>query len=272
MPEGPEIRRVADRLGQQLQGRRLDHVWFSFSELQVQASSLIGRKVSSVDCWGKALLIHFDDQRTLYSHNQLYGVWKLHRRDRPPSTRRSLRVSLAAGQHAASLYSASDVSLWQHDALADHPFLRRLGPDLLTHQVSPEDIEERLDAPQWRGRALGNSLLDQGLLAGIGNYLRSEILFFAGVAPGRRPRDLSTQERQRLARTILDITQQAYRQAGVTNRAEWVSLARQQGATRRGWRFAVFERDGKPCHACGGEIERISMASRRLYHCPRCQR
>ena len=69
----------------------------------------------------------------------------------------------------------------------------------------------------------------------------------------------------------LEVTRQAYEQAGVTNRPEWAAADRARGATRRRWRFAVFERDGLDCHACGRIIERASVASRRLYACPGCQ-
>lgn len=271
MPEGPEIRRAADRLHEQLAGRRLEHVWFAFPELAREADSLVGRRVSAVDSWGKALLTRFDDGRVLYSHNQLYGVWKLHDAEREPDTERSLRVRLVSEGRAASLYSASDVSLWQEERLGEHPFLARLGPDLLTHGVTVEQGMARLVEPRFRRRGLGGLLLDQALFAGIGNYLRSEILFFGGLHHRARPGDLDEAALERLARSVLEVTRQAYEQAGVTNRPEWAAADRARGATRRRWRFAVFERDGLDCHACGRIIERASVASRRLYVCPGCQ-
>ncbi|WP_302138282.1 endonuclease VIII [Halomonas alkalicola] len=271
MPEGPEIRRAADRVHAQLAGRRLEHVWFAFPALAPRADSLVGRRVSAVDSWGKALLTRFDDGRVLYSHNQLYGVWKLHDAEREPDTGRSLRVRLVAEGRAASLYSASDVSLWQQDRLGDHPFLARLGPDLLTHGVTVGEAMARLREPRFQRRRLGGLLLDQSLFAGIGNYLRSEILFFAGLHHRARPMDLNEAALERLAHTVLEVTRQAYDQAGVTNRPDWAAAERRGGASRRRWRFAVFEREGLACHRCGTAIERATVASRRLYACPRCQ-
>ncbi len=271
MPEGPEIRRAADRVHEQLTGRRLEHVWFAFPDLVAQAASLVGCKVSAVDSWGKALLTRFDDGRVLYSHNQLYGVWKLHDAEREPDTGRSLRVRLVAEGRAASLYSASDVSLWEASRLVEHPFLSRLGPDLLTHGVSVGQAVARLQDPRFRRRGLGGLLLDQALFAGIGNYLRSEILFFAGLHYKTKPADLEEADLKRLAHAILEVTRQAYDQAGVTNRSDWAAADRRRGASRRRWRFAVFDRDGLPCHVCGTPIERTTVASRRLYCCPHCQ-
>lgn len=271
MPEGPEIRRAADRIEQQIGGRVIDDAWFAFPELAEQAASLMGARVTRVDTWGKAMLIRFSDQRVLYSHNQLYGVWKLHREDKPPNTKRALRVRLSAEGRCASLYSASDISLWHAEKLTEHPFLARLGPDLLSQEVAPSDVHQRLNLVRFHKRSLGALLLDQGLVAGLGNYLRSEILFFAQLSPRARPVDLSHEQQQTLVDCILGVTRQAYQSAGVTNRKAWIEQAKAAGEPRRQWRFAVFERAGLECHRCGAVVERKMVGSRRLYSCPNCQ-
>ncbi len=271
MPEGPEIRRAADRVQQQVGGRVIDAAWFAFPELADQAASLIGTRVERVDTWGKAMLIRFADRRVLYSHNQLYGVWKLHRDDKPPSTQRTLRVRLTAEGRCASLYSASDISLWREEHLNEHPFLSRLGPDLLSQEVTPSIVQQRLNLKQFHKRSLGALLLDQGLVAGLGNYLRSEILFFAQLPPQARPVDLTPAQQLTLAHCITETTHQAYQTAGVTNLEAWIEQAKAAGEPRRQWRFAVFERAGLECHRCGTVIGRKMVGSRRLYQCLHCQ-
>lgn len=271
MPEGPEIRRAADRIEKQIGGRVIDDAWFAFPELAVHASSLIGTQVSRIDTWGKAMLIRFADQRVLYSHNQLYGVWKLHSEDKPPNTKRTLRVRLSAQGRCASLYSASDISLWHGENLSEHPFLSRLGPDLLSQDTTAEQVQQRLRLKQFYRRGLGSLLLDQGLVAGLGNYLRSEILFFTHLHPQLRPIDLTDAQIALLSEKIVSVTHQAYLKAGVTNTQAWIDQAINAGEPRRQWRFAVFERAGLECHRCGAVIERIMVGSRRLYLCPRCQ-
>ncbi|HSP32530.1 MAG TPA: endonuclease VIII, partial [Halomonas sp.] len=259
------------RIEQQIGGRVIEDAWFAFPELAEQAASFVGIQVSRVDSWGKAMLIRFADQRVLYSHNQLYGVWKLHRTDKPPATKRTLRVRLSAQGQCASLYSASDISLWHEDNLTEHPFLSRLGPDFLSHEVTPAQVQQRLNLKQFQRRSLGALLLDQGLVAGLGNYLRSEILFFTQLHPQQRPVDLSDAQLQHLAECMVVITQQAYHLAGVTNTQAWIDQAIRAGEPRRQWRFAVFERAGLECHRCGAVIERKMVGSRRLYLCPSCQ-
>lgn len=271
MPEGPEIRRAADNVEQQLAGEPLDAVWFAFEALKPHAASLIGCRVERVDTRGKAMLTRFDDGRVLYSHNQLYGVWKLHPAGIPPDTGRSLRVRLEAGDRAASLYSASDVSLWHSATINEHPFLARLGPDLLNEDVSADAVAERLQEARFARRGLGGLLLDQGFLAGLGNYLRSEILFFSRLHYKRHPHGLEDDERARLAHYVVELTWRTYRQSGITNASEWVDKATRQGEKRAQWRFAVFDREGLGCHRCETPIVRTMMGSRRLYFCPICQ-
>ncbi|RUR51573.1 endonuclease VIII [Vreelandella populi] len=271
MPEGPEIRRAADRIEKQIGGRVIDDAWFAFPELASQASALVGIQVTAIDTRGKAMLIRFANQQVLYSHNQLYGVWKLHRTDQPPATQRSLRVRLETEGRVASLYSASDISLWQADELDQHPFLARLGPDLLSEHVTAADVLTRLALKQFYRRSMGALLLDQGLVAGLGNYLRSEILFFAQLHPRQRPADITHDQQVMLAGLIVGVTRQAYELAGVTNTQAWIEQAIASGESRRQWRFAVFERAGLSCHRCGDIIERMMVSSRRLYWCPTCQ-
>lgn len=271
MPEGPEIRRAADRIEKQIGGRVIDNAWFAFPELANQANDLAGSRVTAIDTRGKAMLIRFSNQQVLYSHNQLYGVWKLHRVDQSPVTQRSLRARLETEGRAASLYSASDISLWHADQLDQHPFLARLGPDLLSEEVTPADVLARLTMKQFYRRSLGALLLDQGLVAGLGNYLRSEILFFARLHPRQRPADMTHDQQVTLANLIVDITRQAYELAGVTNTPAWIEQAIASGESRRQWRFAVFERAGLSCHRCGDIVERMMIGSRRLYWCPSCQ-
>ena len=271
MPEGPEIRRAADRLERALVNRPLTSVYFAFDRLAGRADGLVGQRVTAVDTRGKALLTRFDGGLTMYSHNQLYGRWYVVPQGRLPRTGRSLRVALHNDRHSALLYSASDVELLDEAGLARHPFLARLGPDILDRELAAGEIAARLLSDRFRRRSLGALYLDQSFLAGNGNYLRSEILFFAGLAPAARPADLGRAACERLARMTLRIARRSYRTGGITNPPSRVAALKAQGLRRGAFRFAVFGRAGRPCHACGTRIERRDVAGRRLYSCPGCQ-
>ena len=118
MPEGPEIRRAADRLAEAVVGRPLASAWFHFPALKRYQKALVGHVITGIVPHGKALLTHFDHGLSLYSHNQLYGVWKVAAAgERPDEGARSLRVALETDERAILLYSASDVAMWKTDEL-----------------------------------------------------------------------------------------------------------------------------------------------------------
>ncbi len=108
-------------------------------------------------------------------------------------------------------------------------------------------------------------------MAGIGNYLRSEILFNAGLNPFDRPKDLSRRQLGVLARNTLALTRQAYATSGVTNTAARVKRLQAMGLSRRRYRHLVFDRQNEDCYHCGGTVERIEVSGRRIYVCYACQ-
>jgi endonuclease VIII len=271
MPEGPEIRRAADQLARAVVGQPLTDVWFAFPALAARADELVGQRVLAIEPHGKALLTHFEGGLSLYSHNQLYGVWKVAAAGRWPDTTRSLRVTLSTARKSILLYSASDIELWPTDRLGEHPFLAKLGPDVLDERLSVSTVAQRLCDPRFRGRSLVALLLDQGFLAGMGNYLRSEVLFEASIAPQRRPRDLDDEERMALAHALLEVPRRSYATRGVARRSRSRLRSDLQVDHGERFRFRVFDRAGEDCEACGGLIERSELGGRRRYWCRRCQ-
>jgi endonuclease-8 len=271
MPEGPEIRRAADRIAEAIVGRRATRVRLLLPRLRGREAELEGRVVESVEPRGKALLTAFEGGRYLYSHNQLYGRWYVCRPGRPPRTSRSLRVAIETEERWALLYSASEIEVLGEEELATQPFLARIGPDVLAPDTTPRRIRALLRDRRFRGRALGGLLLDQGFVAGLGNYLRSEILFFAGLRPEVRPADLDEDRLALLARTIREVTRRSYRTGGLTEERALVERARRAGEPRRFHRHAVFARAGKRCRRCASVVRKLEVGGRRLYLCPSCQ-
>jgi endonuclease-8 len=271
MPEGPEIRRAADKVASVLVGNPIEDVTFGLPRLKRFEKRLAGKTVSAVDTRGKAMLTRFDNGLTIYSHNQLYGRWYTMRRPRYPKTNRQLRIELCTPTHRALLYSASDIEVLTERQLLQHPFLKRVGPDILDPGLTSEQIIERLQKPRFHNRALGGLYLDQAFLAGNGNYLRSEILWVAGVDPAAKPAALDRSRLEKLAAETLRISRRSYRTRGVTVAPGLAKSLKESGRTYGQYRFYVFGRDGLPCHRCGTLIERRTMGSRNLFVCPTCQ-
>jgi endonuclease-8 len=271
MPEGPEIRRAADAIADVLEGKTIDTVRFGLPRLRHQARKLRGQRVTSVETRGKALLTHFDHGLSIYSHNQLYGVWKVVKGHKLPRTNRSLRLLLQTDCHSAILYSASDISVWPTEELGEHPFLKKIGPDIMDTSLSWRDVATRLREPRFANKELAALYLDQAFLAGNGNYLRSEIIHDARLHPRARPSELTRGELGRLARSTLALSRRSYETGGITLAPRLSQSLKRQGLSRKWRRFYVFGRADYPCYHCGESIQREEVGSRRLYHCPGCQ-
>ena len=191
MPEGPEIRRAADRIAKRLVGREIESIELHYPPIREFQSVVSDSQIVSVASRGKAMLTRFDCDLSMYSHNQLYGRWTVNRRRTELKWGRALRAEMLTESHAVRLWSATDVEIIPTCDEESHPFISRLGPDVLDESCTPELIMEMLGEKRYRNRKASNLMLDQSFLAGVGNYLRSEILHQAGVNPHAKPRDLS---------------------------------------------------------------------------------
>ena len=217
------------------------------------------------------MLTRFDNGLTLYSHNQLYGIWFTAPHNQPPRTDRSLRVALHTATHSALLYSASEIEVLNRQQVTEHPFLNRIGPDILDEQTTSANVADRLGHARFRRRAVGSLYLDQSFLAGVGNYLRSEILYTAGVHYQDKPTAFDNAVRMRLARATLTISRRSYQAHGVTVTRKLATSLRSLGMAYQQYRFWVYGREGEPCHQCGTLVEKDVVASRSLFFCRACQ-
>jgi len=271
VPEGPEIRRAADRIGKALVGKVvLDGQW-PFPSLNQADELILGHEVLSVTSRAKAMLIRFSSGWTMYSHNQLYGRWTVHLKTTDHNSRRSLRAEFMTDKHAVRLWSATDTQLVPTAEENGIPFLQRLGPDVLDPAITSIKLQAHLREKKIYRKKGATLMLDQRCFAGLGNYLRSEILHAAGIHPDDRPCDLDDESLGRWATAIKEITQRAYLEKGVTVPTEVALSSKARGEPRRMWRHAVFCRNDRPCLTCGDLVLRKRYAGRRLDYCPSCQ-
>ncbi len=271
MPEGPEIKLAADRITKAVVDQPLTEVFFAFDSLKPYEDVFVGEKVVAIKPRGKALLTRLSNGLSIYSHNQLYGVWYVRKAQSFPTTNRQLRLALHTEKKSALLYSASDILVLNDDEVAGHPFLNRLGPDVLDESVTIEQVLDRLMAKKYMRRGFPTLLLDQNFLCGLGNYLRSEILFLAGVYPTKRPIDCTPDQLEKLARACIEVPRQSYATKGITNDLSVALALKADGKPRWFYRHWVFSRMNQPCYECGDRILKDEVGGRRVYFCPTCQ-
>lgn len=260
MPEGDTILRAARVLGKALAGRTLTSVETSLPALH--GHGLKGRVITDITAHGKSMLIHFDDGRVLHSHMRMTGSWHIYRPgERWQKPRQYARIILETDAYIAVCFSAPVVELLTPRGVAEHPSLTSLGPDILAPEF---DVEEALRRLRTIDRAeLGDALLDQRAVAGIGNIYKSETCFICRVNPF-----LPVGSYDDAQLTLI-----------LTRAREIMSANLDERAPRRtafyadGQRFHVYKKSGSPCRACGTFIRmrRQGEAARSTYFCPRCQ-
>ena len=265
MPEGDTIFRTAAVLRRALVGGVLRRAYAQpgpgLSRVP-DLSVLIGSTVEAVQSRGKHLLIGFSDGRWLRTHMRMKGSWHRYRPGEPwrLPARRAVCV-LETDAAVAVCFDAPVVELLTDAALARHDTLRALGPDLLDAEPDVGDAVRRL-----RDRdsvPIGEALLDQRALAGIGNAVKSEALFMERLDPWAPVRCFSDDELQKVVGRASDLL------AANTGGGRRVT-------TRRGtpgdslW---VYRRTGHPCRRCGALIRtrRQGSQARTTYWCPSCQ-
>ena len=215
-------------------------------------SALDGRLLESVESRGKHLLLHFSEGIALHSHLGMRGSWHLYEsgeRWRRPARR--AWIGIAAGGREAVNFDGSTLRLVREVELGRDPRLARLGPDILAEDWAPGPAADRLAAA--RELEVGEAMLDQTLMAGVGNIFKSEGCFAASVSPWRRVGGL---DRDELAR-LLERTR-----------------ALMAGAVASGRHpDRVYRRAGRPCPRCGSRISARQQGdeARMTYWCPRCQ-
>ncbi len=267
MPEGPEIF-LAARAVHEAVAEQPCTVKLVYPQIAAKARSLRGIQIRRVHARSKAMLTEFENGTVLYSHNQLYGEWVVHPAGEP-LLKKQVRLIITTAKHQAVLYSATDFA-WLRAGKEDaHPYIAKLGPEVLSAQVSAAQIATRL--AQFPRRVIADALLDQHVIAGLGNYLRADILLVARINPLRKIASLSKQELVRIARISKTLTQRSVQKQGVVRPWAAYQAATRAGADYESARFYAFDREGAPCWECSAPIKRITQGGRGLFFCPTCQ-
>jgi endonuclease VIII len=267
MPEGPEIF-LAARAVHEAVAQQPCTIKLPYPPLAAKARSLRGVQIVRVHARSKAMLTEFANGVVLYSHNQLYGQWVVHKAGEPLLTKQ-VRLVITTAKHQAVLYSATDFAWLRASEEDQHPYIAKLGPEVLSDQVTPKDIAQRLAA--FPRRVIADALLDQHVLAGLGNYLRADILLVAKINPLRKIRSLTQQELLRIAKACKTLTQRSVQRQGVIRPWAQYLAARKAGHEYEAARFYAFDREGAPCWECAAPIARITQGGRGLFYCPACQ-
>ena len=270
MPEGPETKRMADDISRTVKQKEISSLKFLHPSLKVLNNKKEIR-IDDVLSVGKSIIIRLNTGQSIVTHNQLYGKWTINYLSTKIKHNRQLRIEIVSGKKVARLWSATDIVLLSSKDEKKHHYLKNLGPDILCASTVEETVYERLRSKSYINRNLGGLLLNQHFIAGLGNYLRSEILFFSGLMPGLRPKDLNHYQLKHLSNSIKNVSVRAYNYKGNTIDKKDFQARFGNVENFRLIRHMVFARKNQPCFNCGDIIEKVVQNSRRLYFCKTCQ-
>jgi endonuclease-8 len=254
VPEGDTVWRTAKHLDQTLTGRLLTATDFrvpAFATLD-----LAGRTVVGTVARGKHLLTRIGEEHTLHTHLKMEGSWHLYRPTTPwRRPAHEARVVLRTEEWVAVGFSLGITEVLRRAEEDDA--VGHLGPDLLGPDWDEEEALRRLRADPER--PVGEALLDQRNLAGIGNMYKAELCFLAGIHPAAPVAAVPDLRRLvRRARQVLEANKERVQQATT-------------GDLRRGRTLWVYARGRQPCRRCGTRIEQADLDGRVTSWCPRCQ-
>lgn len=273
MPEGDTIFRAARTLNRALAGKPIvafESVLPALTRVD-EDTPLTGRTVERVAAAGKHLLMHFSGGLILRTHMRMNGSWHIYRPgERWQRPRRDMRIVIATSDFVAVAFNVPVAELIPARDLARHAELRELGPDLLGGEFDAGEALRRLRARQ--GTAIADALLNQRVLAGIGNVYKSEVLFVCRINPFALVRELSDEALGELieaARRFL-LANVAVGLAPMTTYTGFRKTTRRDDPKERLW---VYGRARLPCRRCGTPIavRKQGVDARLTYWCPACQ-
>lgn len=273
MPELPEVETVVRGLRPHLVGRTFVAVEQRRPDLREKlparfAQRLTGRRVDAVERRAKYILIHLDDGNVLVVHLGMTGQLVLGAKPNAIGAHEHLSFALDDGR----LLRFTDprrfglMDLVPAAKLAKHKRFAGIGPEPLGPEFTGEILADELAGRRGPIKA---ALMDQRIVAGVGNIYACEALFIAGISPKRRAGTVVRERATRLVAAVKQVLEKAI-VAGGSSARDYVNANGEQGWFQAQW--AVYDREGQSCVSCKGVIKRLVQAGRSTFYCSTCQR
>ncbi|MFG3258029.1 Fpg/Nei family DNA glycosylase [Streptomyces sp. NPDC048172] len=268
MPEGHTLHRLAGECRARFEGRRV-RASSPQGKFADGAALLDGQKMTGTEAHGKHLFLGFGPAGWVHIHLGLYGTFRFGTGPAPAPVGQ-VRLRLATPEDHADLRGPTRCELiteGEKDAVHD-----RLGPDPLRPASDPEAAWARISRSRTTVAAL---LMDQKIVAGVGNVYRAEVLFRHGIDPYRAGRDLTRAEWDAIWSDLATLMREGVRTGRIdTVRPEHTpeAMGRPPRVDDHGGEVYVYRRAHQPCHLCGTEVRTAELAARNLFWCPSCQR
>lgn len=264
MPEGDSLYRFAGRLRAALEGRQVQAARSHGPGPIPQVQRIVGATCTGVRSVGKNLIISFDNGLALRGHLRMYGSWHIYAPgERWTLPERSARLVLEVPGAVVVNFNAPIIELIEERALEHHRPVSGLGPDLLDDAFDADEALRRFRSAERAELTIGDAIMDQRVMAGVGNIWKHETLFRCGLNPWRQVRELD----EVTLRSIIEKARELLQQSVGKMPAAGASAIRRRPA------MYVYKRAGQPCRRCGTRIlsARQGVDIRFTAWCPGCQ-
>jgi formamidopyrimidine-DNA glycosylase len=269
LPELPEVETIVRDLRQDIVGRTIVEARFINRTVWRRGApskkALAGARIVSIERKGKNILVGLDNDRALVVHLKMTGRLTYQRHSDEMRKHTHLVIDLDIGQiRFNDTRRFGYLDLASMEELASLDYLSIIGPDALS--ISKADFIELVRS---KNRIVKSLLLDQTILAGMGNIYSDEALFLAGVHPRRVSSSLSRERAGRLHEAMISLLEKAIGARG-SSMNDYVDARGEKGSFQN--QHLVYGREGKPCAKCGRAIRREVIGSRSAHFCAKCQR
>lgn len=282
MPELPEVQTVVTQLGQKVVGKTITDFWSGWpkkvmSGVREFQQGVHGASIVSTKRYGKHIVIELDNEYAIVVHLKMTG----HFLYKTPKTKDDpIFTEDRVNGYIHHIFTFSDkttlefsdmrkfgwLALIEKTRVEELPAIQALGIDALSSRLTEETFRTILGTRKTK--AIGPVLLEQNLIAGIGNIYRSEALFLAGILPTRKITKITKAESKELIQAVKKVLREAVRLHGTTD-GDFRDLDGQPGKFKKA--LFVYRRTDEPCKKCGTIIKRAKMAQRSVFFCTTCQ-
>jgi DNA-formamidopyrimidine glycosylase len=281
MSEGPEIYRLAGNLHEEFAGSRIVAIESRLKKagawLKEHPGLVEGKEIRRIYSAGKNLVWELEDDIYFHIHLLMWGKMRTYSLRHRVEFDRTTRALIVTTARQAVLINVQVFNIGQGDPFQQIDTLREIGPDICEVPFNRALFLERLNKATNREHEVAPVLLDQKVAAGIGNYLKSDILFECKINPWTLVGDLTSAEQQCLADTIPEVAQRTLRNRGQTVTDEVMErIQNDPGIPKANWwhRHWVFRHTNRPCKVCGTPIKQRRQCEgkgRVTFYCPNCQ-
>lgn len=263
LPEGHTVHRTANDFNRLFAGAKvlIDSPQGRFTN---DAKKVSGRKLIKASAIGKQLFLEFDNDLFIRIHLGIYGKWQWHLVEGKPEVVGEVRARFVSGSTCAELRGPTVCEVIDQEEV--QRVARKLGPDPLNPNPAGREAKRFIKKVLASKKSIGELLMDQSVIAGIGNVYRAELLFRAGIEPHTSGASLTEDALQRLWLDAVKLLKIGVKTSYMITRGDLFN--QRPTKAERNW---VYKRQGEKCRVCGAVIQIELMQARKLYWCPNCQ-